>query len=141
MTEMRLLKYWSCVETFFSSKTQTTQAVTLGLASTLVFGARRFLPVEEYANFKRRLTTLYGQRSGATHGAQYGHVSDLEAADFSQWVSWMLLNMIVFVERGYTTPASVKAWARDQDTIHGGRVSLLRWVWRWLAARRAARQR
>jgi len=118
LTEMRLLKYWSCVETFFSSKTKTTQAVTQGLAACLVFGEFRLPAAGEYTTFKRRLTKLYDQRSRATHEAEYGHVSDRDAADFSQWVSWMLLNMITLSEHGYTTVDSVKAWARAIDAEH-----------------------
>lgn len=106
---MKLIKYWSCVETFFSAdKNGITKAVSTGLASVLVFGGYNFVPATEYGSLKRKITKLYSLRSRAVHGAAYEHVSERDASDLSQWVAWMLINMVMFVERGYTKVAEIK---------------------------------
>lgn len=115
--EMRLLKYWSCVETFFSaSREHITQAVTVGAASVLAFGPRRFVAIEEYRSVKKRLEALYEKRSLATHEAHFGHIAEFEAADFSQWVAWMLVNVILFTEQGCQRCEDLKAWTQQQNT-------------------------
>jgi hypothetical protein len=68
-----------------------------------------------YRARKARLDELYQQRSDATHGAAYGQVSERDVADFSQWVSWMLINIVSFVAQGYLTPESLVEWALRQD--------------------------
>lgn len=106
---MKLVKYWSCVEAFFSAdKNRILQSVTTGLAAVLVFGGFEFVPLTAYAATKKRIVKLYDLRSLAVHGASLRHVSELDAANLSQWVAWMLLNMVSFVERGYTQVEQIK---------------------------------
>lgn len=113
---MRLIKYWSCVETFFSADNKDiTQAVSTGLASVLVFGGYNFVPATEYASLKKKIAKLYNLRSRAVHGAAYEHVSERDAADLSQWVAWMLINMVAFVEHGYTKVMEIRDIADQLD--------------------------
>lgn len=121
---MKLVKYWSCVETFFSGEKSEngqavsqsiTSSVSIGLACVLVFGGFQFVPEKEYAGFKARIRKLYDLRSRAVHGAVHHHVSVRDTAELSQWVAWMLINMIAFVERGYKTPEQIKSRAEELD--------------------------
>lgn len=92
-----------------------TQSVSTGLACVLVYGGYNFVPEAEYVSFKKRVATLYDLRSRAVHGAAYHHVSERNVADLSQWVAWMLINMVSFVERGYTKIGQIKAIADRLD--------------------------
>jgi len=101
---MKLVKYWSCIEAFFSSNcSDITRSVSTGLAAVLVFGRFRFIPIESWKNTKDRAVKLYNLRSRAVHRASHTHVSERDAADISQWVAWMVLSMIAFTVDGYTT--------------------------------------
>jgi hypothetical protein len=106
---MRLIKYWSCVEVFFSADNKDiTQSVSTGLAVVLTFGGYNFVPKTEYVSFKKRVAALYNLRSRAVHGAVH-HISERKVDDLSRWVAWLLLNMVSFVDRGYTTIKQIKA--------------------------------
>jgi hypothetical protein len=113
---MRLIKYWSCIETFFTSESKDiTRSVSVGLASVLVYGGYGFVPEKEYPALKKRVAKLYDIRSRAVHGAAYHHVLERNVNDLSQWAAWMLLNMVSFVERGYTKTGQIKAMADRLD--------------------------
>jgi hypothetical protein len=106
---MKLVKYWSCVETFFSSDNKDiTRAVSSGLACVLVFGGFNFVPRSEYVATKKRITKLYNLRSRALHGASHQHVAEGDAATLSQWVAWMLVGILAFMEHGYTEVQQIK---------------------------------
>lgn len=106
---MQLIKYWSCVEAFFSFKEEEiTHAVSSGLASLLAFGGFKFVPVAEYSTIKKKISTLYKHRSRAVHRGSHQHVTERDLAQFSQWVAWMIICMVVLVEQGYTTLEQVK---------------------------------
>jgi hypothetical protein len=113
---MRLVKYWSCIETFFSTdKEDITHSVSSGLATVLTMGGYAFVEQAEYAALRRRITRLYGLRSRAVHRGSFDHVSKTDVAVLGQWVSWMLINMVSFVERGYTNPKEIKAVSDQLD--------------------------
>lgn len=115
---MQLIKYWSCVEAFFSFKEEEiTHAVSSGLASLLVFGGFRFVPVEEYSTLKQHISTLYKHRSRAVHCGSYQHVTERDLAQFSQWVAWMIISMVGLVEQGYTTLEQVKTQTDRLDGL------------------------
>lgn len=106
---MSFIKYWSCVETFFSADNKDiTRSVSNGLAAVLVYGGFEFVPEPEYHSFKKRVTKLYNLRSRAVHGALYDHVSERNVSDLSQWAAWMLINMLYFVEYGYSEVGQIK---------------------------------
>jgi hypothetical protein len=115
---MKLIKYWSCVEAFFSfEKEEITHAVSAGLASILVFGGFRFVPPSEYSVLKRQIVYLYGLRSRAVHRGSHKHITERDVAQFSQWVAWMIIIMVALVERGYTTLKEVKAQTERLDGL------------------------
>lgn len=120
---MKLVKYWSCVEVFFSfEKEETTHAVSTGLASILVFSGFQFVPPSEYRSLKKQIIDLYDLRSQAVHGGFHQHTTELDVAKFSQWVAWMIVSMVALVERGYTTLDEVKAQTDRLDaTVEGTR--------------------
>lgn len=115
---MKLIKYWSCVEAFFSfEKEEITHAVSAGLASILVFGGFRFVPPSEYSAIKKQIVDLYGLRSRAVHRGSHQHTTERDVAQFSQWVAWMIISMVALVEQGYTTLKEVKAQTDRLDGL------------------------
>lgn len=117
---MKLIKYWSCVETFFSlDKKDVTRSVSVGLASVLVYGGYSFVAETDYVSCKKKIAKLYDLRSRAVHRASYNHVSERDVAELSQCVAWMIINMISLVERGYTQLKQIleKAYQLDQEYV------------------------
>ena len=107
---MKLVKYWSCVEAFFSfDEEEITHAVSTGLTSILVFGGFRFVPTSEFMELKKQIISLYKLRSRAVHRGSHQHVTERDVAQFSQWVAWMIISMVALVEQGYKTINEVKA--------------------------------
>lgn len=116
---MQLVKYWSCVEAFFSFEKDEpiTHAVSTGLASILVFGGFRFVPVSEYVEIKRKIVDLYDLRSQAVHGGVHHHTTERDIAQFSQWVAWMIVSMLALLDLGYTALKEVKTQTERLNTI------------------------
>lgn len=115
---MQLIKYWSCVEAFFSlTDERITDAVSSGLASLLVFGGFHFVPVAEYSTLKRQIKTLYSYRSKAVHRGSHQHVTERDLAQFSQWVAWLIISMVGLVEQGYTSLEQVKKQTDRLDEV------------------------
>lgn len=113
---MRLVKFWSCVECFFSAnRTKITQDISVGLASVLVFGGYQFVPIADYAGLKHRITKMYDLRSQAVHSASHDHVTAKDVAVISQWAAWLIVNMLALIARGYESPDQVLATARMLD--------------------------
>jgi Apea-like HEPN len=117
---MRFLKFWSCVEAFFSSgRTGIVQAVSFGLSASLTYGDFPFVERSEFESLRKRIRSMYAQRSAATHGAAHSHVSSKDVADLSQWVSWMLINMVLLMSRGAKTPAEAIAVLQERAGVAG----------------------
>lgn len=115
---MQLVKYWSCVEAFFSlTDERITDAVSSGLASLLVFGGFHFVPVAEYSTLKKQIKALYKYRSKAVHRGSHQHVTERDLAQFSQWVAWLIISMVGLVEQGYTTLEQVKEQTDRLDSL------------------------
>lgn len=115
---MKLVKYWSCVEAFFSFENEEiTHAVSAGLASILVFGSFRFVPPSEYSTLKKQIADLYALRSRAVHRGYHQHTTERDIAQFSQWVAWMIISMVELVEQGYTTLKEVKTQTDRLDCL------------------------
>jgi hypothetical protein len=119
---MQLVKYWSCVECFFSDrKDQIANAVCTGLAAILVFGDYSFVEEAKYQSIKKQLKKLYDLRSRALHGAMYTHVDAADVAALSQWVGWMVTNMLSFLQRGFNAPGQVRVAGERLDAAFGAR--------------------
>jgi len=113
---MRLVKYWSAVETFFSiNEKDITRSVSAGLASVLVCGGFGFVPPTDYKATRKRIADLYSARSRAVHRASYSHVTEMDTALLSQWVAWMLINMVSLQMQGYTKVEEIKEHADRID--------------------------
>lgn len=118
---MKLVKFWSCVETFFSIfDKDVTQGVSAGLATVLVFGGYQFVPSSEYRTLRAKISDLYGQRSRAVHRGSYCHTSEAEVATLSQWVAWLIINMVTFVKNGYATLQQIKVEVERLDGLEMG---------------------
>ena len=118
---MKLIKYWSCVEAFFSIENEgITQAVSAGLTSLLVFGGFHFVPPSEYRTLKQQIVSLYKLRSRAVHRGSHQHTTEQEVAQFSQWVAWMIVTMLALAEQGYKSLNEVKEQADRLDGLSVG---------------------
>lgn len=126
---MQFVKYWSCIETFFSiDENEITKSVSIGVAAVLVFGGYEFVPREDYLYVKKRVTSLYGLRSRAVHRGSRSHITELDVAELSRYAAQLLINALSFVERGYQEPDEIKRHSmrldeqiglrRDVDTAH-----------------------
>lgn len=114
---MKLVKYWSCVEAFFSFENEEiTHSVSAGLASILVFGGFGFVPPTEYNALKKQIVDLYSLRSRAVHQGTHQHTTERDVAKFSQWIAWMIVSMVALVELGFTTLKEVKV---ETDRLDG----------------------
>lgn len=115
---MKLVKYWSCVEAFFSFENEEiTHAISAGLTSILVFGGFRFVSPSEYSALKKQIVDFYSLRFRAVHRGSHQHTTERDVAQFSQWVAWMIISMVALVEQGYTTLKEVKAQTERLDGL------------------------
>lgn len=115
---MRFIKYWSCVETFFSvEKTDITRSVSSGLANVLAYGGFRFLDVSEYINTKRKIASLYDARSKAIHRGLHLHVTEEDVSQFSQWISWLIMELVNISEHDCRTLSELKVKVDQIDAI------------------------
>lgn len=106
---MQFVKYWSCIETFFSmDQEDITKSVSIGVAAVLVFGGYEFERRDGYSNLKKRVSTLYALRSQAVHRASRSHITEADVAELSRYAARLLINAVSFVERGYRTPDEIK---------------------------------
>jgi Apea-like HEPN len=119
---MQLVKYWSCVEVFFSAdKKDIVKSVSVGLASVLVWGGYGTFQESEYESLKKRIAELYAFRSNAVHGASHQHVSNRDVADLSMWVAWLIISMVNFSEQGLKQVEKVKAFTSHLDETHAAK--------------------
>ncbi|NRP70630.1 hypothetical protein ILFOPFJJ_01511 [Ensifer psoraleae] len=115
---MRMVKYWSCVEAFFSlERERITHSVSSGLASILTFGGFRFVDVDKYSETKKNISQLYDLRSQAVHRGDHRHVTEENVAQFSQWVAWMIIEITSLSACGYTTLQQLKREVDRLDSI------------------------
>lgn len=120
---MQFVKYWSCIETFFSiDEEEITKSVSVGVSAVLVFGGYEFVPRDDYSNVKKRVASLYRLRSQAVHRASRTHVTELDVAELSRYAAQLLINMVSFVERGYQRLDDIKQHSmRLDEQIERGR--------------------
>lgn len=120
---MQLVKYWSCIETFFSSDQEgITRSLSVGVASVLVYGGYEFAKVADYQELKKRVAKLYALRSQAVHRASRNHVNVHDVAELSRFAGQLLLSVLSLIEDGYKTPADIKAHFQRIDAavgVHG----------------------
>lgn len=115
---MQLVKYWSCIETLFSSDREgITRSLSVGVASVLVFGGYEFAKPDDYKDLKKRVAKLYDLRSQAVHQASRNHVKVRDVAELSKFTGQLLLNALSFIEDGYQTPAQIKAHSQRLDAV------------------------
>ncbi|MCH4560979.1 HEPN domain-containing protein [Mesorhizobium jarvisii] len=115
---MRIVKYWSCVEAFFSlDKKDVTRSVSSGLASILIYGGFRFVHYSEYATLKKKISDLYNLRSLAVHRADHKHISEKDVSQLSQWVAWMIIEILHLSASGYATLDQIKKEVDRLDAI------------------------
>lgn len=108
--EMQLVKFWSCIECFFSFENsgETTTKIKRGLTALLVFGGYKFVSLDSWQDLERKIDKLYTLRSEAVHDAKHSHVSDRDITDVSKWAAWAILEVAGLISNGYETRAQIK---------------------------------
>ena len=108
--EMQLVKFWSCIECFFSFENsgETTSKIKRGLTALLTFGSFSFASLETWRDLEREIEALYDLRSSAVHDARHSHVSDSDITKVSKWAAWAILEVAGLVSRGFESRAQIK---------------------------------
>ncbi|MBN6150799.1 hypothetical protein JR065_10640 [Xanthomonas sp. AmX2] len=114
---MQFVKYWSCVETFFTSPDKVVRSVSSGLATTLVAGGYEIYPPDAYFNLKKRISKLYIARCKAVHQGHHDHVSWKDVSDLSEWCAWLILTMLSLLERGYISTKEIRVQIDRLDAV------------------------
>ncbi|MCC8473717.1 hypothetical protein LN458_06885 [Xanthomonas arboricola] len=114
---MQFVKYWSCVEAFFSGTEKVVRSVSTGLAITLVAGGFEVYSPEEYFNLKSRIAKLYAARCKAVHHGYDEHISWMDVRDLSEWCAWLIVTMLSLVERSYTSTSEIKRHIDRLDAV------------------------
>src|SRR5690554_24967 len=107
--EMQFVKFWSCIECFFSfEKEKTTAAIIEGLSLLLTGGSYGFIQAEFYSKLKKEIEGLYDKRSLAVHNAEHDHITSTDVSTVSKWAAWVILEYATLVARGFETRAAAK---------------------------------
>jgi hypothetical protein len=105
---MRLVKFWSCIESFFSHEKDITKSISIGTSAVLTFGPFGFVSRSEYVKTRKRLVALYAKRSKAVHAGMHDHVDASDLKELSQWAAWLILSMAQMSDR-YSESKSILA--------------------------------
>jgi hypothetical protein len=108
--EMQLVKFWSCIECFFSFENsgKTTSKIKHGLTALLTFGGFGFSSLEAWRTLEKEIDISYGLRCTAVHDARHSHVSGRDITYVSKWAAWAIIEMSMLVTLGYETRAQIK---------------------------------
>lgn len=108
--EMQLVKFWSCIECFFSFENagEITTKIKRGLAALLTRGSYGFVNVDMAPQLEKDIGDLYDLRSRALHDAIHSHVTDRDITTLSKWAAWTILEFTAFVLNGVKTRGEVK---------------------------------
>jgi hypothetical protein len=108
--EMQLVKYWSCIECFFSFENsgKTTTKIKRGLTALLTFGNFKFASLDTWKDLEKEIDALYELRCTAVHDARHSHVSDRDVTTVSKWAAWAILEITGLISDGYETRAQIK---------------------------------
>ncbi len=124
---MQFVKYWSCVEAFFTDSHKVVRSVSSGLATTLVAGGYGLYPPDAYFDLKKRISKLYVARCKAVHQGHHDHVNWKDVSELSEWCAWLILTMLSLLERGYTSTQEIRAqvYRLDATLIKGHETTTL----------------
>jgi len=101
---MQFVKYWSCIECFFSlGDAEVTESLALGVSTVLTFGHFPLYERGNYAATRASVKSLYSKRSRAVHGASHEHVRAGDLVLLSQWAALVIVNMISFAHADLPT--------------------------------------
>lgn len=117
---MCFVKLWTCIECFFSfdkNFKDMTKNLSAGMASILTFAGYGIVKTDNYTEFKKKITKLYGYRSKALHTAKFDHITSEHINELAQLVSWLILSMLALVDRGYTSLGEVREQVIRLDNI------------------------
>jgi len=102
--DMRFLKFWSCIECFFSiDRGKTTNQIIDGLSAVLIHGGLRLSAPDDWKALRKSIDKLYTLRSEAVHDARHGHISFEDVVTVSTWAAAVIVSMGALHQQGYTT--------------------------------------
>jgi hypothetical protein len=114
---MQFIKYWSCIECFFSlDEKDVTEALALGVSVVLTFGHYQLLSRSDYAKNRAMVKNMYSKRSRAVHGAVHSHVNAQDLIAISQWAAFVIVNMVSFADAALPSRRVLLARLRHIDS-------------------------
>ncbi|BAV96296.1 HEPN domain-containing protein [Lysobacter enzymogenes] len=119
---MKFVKYWSCIEAFFSIDGEVTKSVSIGLASVLGFGGHEL----DYSKTKKRALKLYELRSSAIHSGRHDHISSSDVGLLSQWSAWAILEVLLFLRMGGESLSELRGVVTEVDQSQSKPVRVVR---------------
>lgn len=111
-------KLWSCVECFFTiGEKEITERNARGISAILVFGGYSHKKYGDYEQLKKKIKNYYALRSKVVHRAEYTHIDEIQLAEFSFIVAWVIITMVSLLDRGYTTLAKIQDESEKLDQV------------------------
>ena len=112
------IKLWSCVECFFTlGEDEITELNARGISSILVFGGYSHKKYGDYEQLKKKIKNYYTLRSKVVHRAEYTHIDEIQLAEFSFIVAWVIITIVSLLDRGVTTLAHVQKESERLDMV------------------------
>jgi hypothetical protein len=119
---MQFVKYWSCIECFFSiDKLDVTEALAVGVSTVLTFGHFPLYESSDYLVTRKRVKSLYGERSQAIHSAHHEHILGQDLVLLSQWAAHLIANMISFANADLLSRSVLLERLRRIDSVECSR--------------------
>ena len=101
--DVAFLKYWTALESIFSSKKEEiTKSLARGVSVLLAFGGYRFIEVNDIKKVYKTISNLYKLRSKIIHRGLRERISELELIKICQYTSWVILSLLHLRTQGYT---------------------------------------
>ncbi|QRG26803.1 HEPN domain-containing protein [Halomonas binhaiensis] len=115
--EMQLVKFWSCIECFFSFENdgQTTSKIKRGLTAILTCGRYGFSHTGNWNVLEKEINDLYDLRCAAVHDAQHSHINSGHVTTVSKWAAWLILEVSGLISEGFESRAAIK---EEIDRVH-----------------------
>ena len=103
------IKLWSSLECFFSiKKKDVTKSNINGITVLLTIGAYEIDGYNDYKKVKSMINKFYDKRSRIVHRSEYNHIKYDELTELSYIVSFVIINVMVLLENGYTKLLEIK---------------------------------
>jgi hypothetical protein len=103
------IKLWTSLECFFSiNKKDVTKSNVNGITVFLTIGHYVIDEFSDYKKVKNKIKKFYDKRSKIVHRSEYNHIEYSELTELSYIVSFVIINAMILIEKGYTKLHEIK---------------------------------